>query len=456
MCKIAPRKYVHMLLILSELIIIACCIIMMVFGYSKNWNKKIWMNSKIRTIKELMRINNNESCPIFHINPNGSIEYYQENYASLLVHSGEKCEEHYKKCGILDSLGNIMCIPENETCPINELKVDLVSNNNLYESKGYQSIPLANLSDLSDLSKGYVLYYTNNAVEKEIITKLLFSNETPLYISQDNFIFDYETYSESLKKEEDNDRYDSGSWDRDWDSGGDWGGGGWDGGGSGGGGWRKLGGALYGDESVTNYILQQMENEAKIDKSFKKINNNLWAGTFIGFKDSSHLNVFSEMDFKKSYLTTFPNDVSTAFSSINVIAFIYLIGMSAIRFCHKDQPNEDFKEREALCSKLFVIIPYLIFFIAYFVYIIYEYIAKYMNKNCEILSKVKADPFLEDLFTEIRGRYPNEKYILSLIICYSGSMAIFLLAWILSQIFTKRYMRFMNNMKKNKGDHLLE
>ena len=183
MCKIAPRKYVHMLLILSELIIIGCCITMMVLGYSKNWNQKIWMNSKIRTIKELMRVNNNKSYPIFHINPNGSIEYYQENYASLLVHSGEKCEEHYKKCGILDSLENIMCIPENDTCPINELKVDLVSNNNLYESKGYQSIPLANLSDLSDLSKGYVLYYTNNAVEKEIITKLLFSNETPLYIN---------------------------------------------------------------------------------------------------------------------------------------------------------------------------------------------------------------------------------------------------------------------------------
>ena len=453
MCKIAPRKYVHMLLILSELIIIACCITMMVLGYSKNWNKKIWMNSKIRTIKELMRINNNESYPIFHINPNGSIEYYQENYASLLVHSGEKCEEHYKKCGILDSLGNIMCIPENDTCPINELKVDLVSNNNLYESKGFQSIPLVNLSDLSE---GYVLYYTNNAVEKEIITKLLFSNETPLYISQDNFIFDYETYSESLKKEEDNDRYDSGSWDRDWDSGGDWGGGGWDGGGSGGGGWRKLGGALYGDESVTNYILQQMENEAKIDKSFKKINNNLWAKTFMGFKDSSHMNVFSQMDLQKSYITTFPNIASIIFCQINIIAFIYLLGMSAIRFCHKDQPNEDFKERETLCSKLFVIIPYLIFFIGYFVYIIYEYCDKYRNKNYEILSNIKADPFLEDFIAEIKERYPNEKYIISFIICYSGSIAIFLLAWILSQIFTKRYMRFMKNIKNNKGEQLLE
>ena len=207
---------------------------------------------------------------------------------------------------------------------------------------------------------------------------------------------------------------------------------------------------------MTNYILQQMENEAKIDKSFKKINNNLWAKTYMGYKDSSHLNLFSQMDFKKSYVAAFPNDVSTAFSSINVIAFIYLIGMSAIRFCHKDQPNEDFKEREALCSKLFVIIPYLIFFIGYFVYIIYEYCDQYRNKNYEILSNIKGDPFWEDFIDEIKGRYPNEKYIILLIICYSVSMAIFILAWILSHIFTKRYMRFMNNMKKNKGDHLLE
>ena len=180
MCKIAPRKYVHMLLILSELIIIACCIIMMVFGYSKNWNKKIWMNSKIRTIKELMRINNNKSYPIFHINPNGSIEYYQENYASLLVHSGEKCEEHYKKCGILDSLGNIMCIPENEICPINDIKIDLAFNKSLYELNGYESTPFNNLQE------GYALYYTNNATEKEIISKLFLSNETPLYINRNN------------------------------------------------------------------------------------------------------------------------------------------------------------------------------------------------------------------------------------------------------------------------------
>ena len=443
MCKIAPRKYVHMLLILSELIIIGCYILMIVLNRSKDWNKIIWMNSKALTIKQLMKINNNESYPIRNIYRDGSTTYYLENYTSLLAHSGEKCEEHSKKCGKLDSLGNIMCIPENDDCPINDIKVDLASNNTLYESKGYQSTSLVNLSE------GYVLYYTNNSVDKEIITKLSFSNETPLFINQDNFIFDEETYSDSLTPEGDYDGYDydGGSWD----SGGHWGGGDWDGGGSGGGGWRKLEEEekIYGDLSVTRYILQQMENEVNIDKSFKKINNNLWAGTFIGFKDSSHINEFNKVDFQKIYHTSFPNNVAMVFCFFNIFFFIPLMFISAMRFCHEDTPNEEFKEGEALCSKLFVIIPYLIFFIAYFVYIIYEYIAKYMNKNCEILSKVKVDPFLEDLFTEIKDRYPNEKYILSLIICYSGSMAIFLLAWILSQIFTKRYMRFMNNMKKN-------
>ena len=69
-----------------------------------------------------------------------------------------------------------MCIPENEICPINDIKIDLASNKSLYELKGYESTPFNNLQE------GYVLYFTNNATEKEIISKLFLSNETPLYI----------------------------------------------------------------------------------------------------------------------------------------------------------------------------------------------------------------------------------------------------------------------------------
>ena len=55
--------------------------------------------------------------------------------------------------------------------------------------------------------------------------------------------------------------------------------------------------------------------------------------------------------------------------------------------------------------------------------------------------------YIEDFLKEIRNRHPDEINILALIIVYSGTMAIFLLAWILSQIFTKRYLRLVENTK---------
>ena len=77
----------------------------------RDWYKLIWMGTKALTIEKLIKINNNQSYPILKINQNGTTVNYSENYESLLKHSGKECELNYKKCGILDSLGNIMCIP---------------------------------------------------------------------------------------------------------------------------------------------------------------------------------------------------------------------------------------------------------------------------------------------------------------------------------------------------------
>ena len=49
----APRKYVHMLLIISELCIIGCCIFMIILYKSDEpWKHKIWIGSKILTLKK--------------------------------------------------------------------------------------------------------------------------------------------------------------------------------------------------------------------------------------------------------------------------------------------------------------------------------------------------------------------------------------------------------------------
>ena len=183
-----PRQIVHSLLILSEAIIISCCLIMIIKYDRTSKKEKVWMGSKILTIEKEIKKNNYELFPLLSIDLDGKTTEYKKNYESLLVHSCEICEENYKKCGILDTLGNIMCIPKEEECPINDIKVDLASNYNNYISQGYK------MAHLENLTEEYSLYYTNMKTDREIIVKMFFSDEIPRYINKNNFIFDEDTY----------------------------------------------------------------------------------------------------------------------------------------------------------------------------------------------------------------------------------------------------------------------
>ena len=133
-----PRQIVHLLLILSEAVIIACCLIMIINYSRKGWYHKIWIGSKILTVDNEIKINNNDLYPILNIISDIENETYPYNYEYLLKHSGKECEENYKKCGILDTYGNIMCIPNEDECPINEIIIDEESKYNDYLSQGYQ------------------------------------------------------------------------------------------------------------------------------------------------------------------------------------------------------------------------------------------------------------------------------------------------------------------------------
>ena len=182
---IAPRKYVHMLLIFSELIIIGIiCLIMAIYTIRpKKYSKYIvWIASKILTVNKLIKQNNYEIYPILDINSNNIKKFYNQNYETLLKHSNKNREKYYKKYGLLDILGNIMCIPENEECPINEVIVDYDFKYDEYISKGYK------VAFLERLSSGYNLYYTNKAINNKIVAKLDFFDTYPKYITEDNFM----------------------------------------------------------------------------------------------------------------------------------------------------------------------------------------------------------------------------------------------------------------------------
>ena len=128
-----------------------------------------------------------------------------------------------------------------------------------------------------------------------------------------------------------------------------------------------------------------------------------------------------------------------------------LIVLYALLIMNKeDGPNCRFRSCRLLL--MIVIIPYFSFFIGFFAYIVYEYVNIYKNRNPGNLSNIKANPFLEDLLTIIKDRHPAEEYIFSIMICYSVSMAIFLLSWILNYILTKRYLEMEEEEEKETKD----
>ena len=83
----APRQIVHILLILSEAIIIACCLIMIIKYDRTDSEEKVWTASKIKTLEKEIINNNVKLQPIISINSEGGITEYNKNYNYLLNHA---------------------------------------------------------------------------------------------------------------------------------------------------------------------------------------------------------------------------------------------------------------------------------------------------------------------------------------------------------------------------------
>jgi len=112
-----------------------------------------------------------------------------KNYFELnVIAKNEKCSQKYKKCGIIDTLNNYLCIPENEICPLNKIEfmqgMDIVgietSNKNI-EGKIFTSFKIAekqlclNNNQRYFSENDYILINTVNEV---------YSNNNNIYLSK--------------------------------------------------------------------------------------------------------------------------------------------------------------------------------------------------------------------------------------------------------------------------------
>ena len=453
-----PRQKVHSILLISEIILLLSLLALSIIGCIKNPKKyeKIWFCSKILTLKQIIINNMNNTYPFQKFISENYYSNYISNYSDLLMHSTKnECEANYKKCGILDSMKNIMCIPESGICPLNEIKTSLSGNSNIYEMGKYFN---------------YILYSSNHNVSNNIITNITISYEQPKYITTDNFIFDLETYIETKKSSS------SGGRDSDWgESDGDYGGGddgddeddgdygGGDDGdygggiGDGGGGWRILEEeesteTLYGNNAVTSYILDKFNEKINTDIYYQRIDNNLYIRNYIGFENNQQMEEFINSDFRYNYKKIFPNTPAIVFGFISTIPFLILIIFAITRLNYKDKPNsKPANSCDVFCSKCFVIFIYMIFFIGFYIYFIVIYCLLHKKKiNCDSLKKIRSEIIIEDF---IKSFCSNNNFKIILIIVeislFSISFILFVLGWIV-HIIVQRDINMLNDLKKQK------
>ena len=351
--------------------------------------ERIWKYSKMKTIKKLMEKNNFETYPILYFDSNNNASLYKYNYQTLLANSSKQCQKDYKKCGILDTMGNIMCIPEEDICPINEVKIDLESKYISYTQQGYNYTYIQNLTD------GYVLYYKNNETNNSIITDIKYSQEIPTYINIENFVLDQSSY-DSYEEPDDDYDYDYYEYymknksilfqrkkDRKRKA------------------LRKLE-LNISDFKVYKYLIEKMKGDWNIDKSYQNIGKNIYKGNYIGFQDSSNMQQYNDLDLFGFDSNRFPNVCAYVFGWIVLFIIVFTFGLAQCPISigylsytlHEDSNNN-----------------------------LYETIDKIMN--------IKADLFLKNYLAEFVEKKPSHDNIIALVALFSSGIGLTVLGILL-------------------------
>ena len=181
------RNFSFSLLVLGFIISIIINIVIVQKRSASN-EKAVYCLSKVATVKNIVNINHNSKIFNF-FNSEGHLEGITTKYQRLLnLANNGNCSEGYHKCGILDTMGNILCIDNNFFCPINKLIIDSVSNKTEYLDNGFKEIYNENLF------YNYMFYYKNDSINDNCIVSLLFSDEKPRYITKNNFILDKDAF----------------------------------------------------------------------------------------------------------------------------------------------------------------------------------------------------------------------------------------------------------------------
>ena len=209
---------------ISEFILAVMLLTLFIFGIKIIINKDkyeiLWIGSKIITIDEMLN-NNIIKQPIYLVHYNlvnktifsatNLNNTYDTYYFYLSNLENAHCKKNYKKCGILDTYNNSMCIPQNESCPIKQIIIyNITENLNIIENLN-NTENLNNIEYSSTNIDSEILYNISLPIDSIVDLYKEDDNENRKFINRNNFILNDKIYqyffnsSGKIKKNEDND-----------------------------------------------------------------------------------------------------------------------------------------------------------------------------------------------------------------------------------------------------------
>jgi hypothetical protein len=97
-----------------------------------------------------------------------SVKTY-DDYSKNAADKNKGCLSGYKQCGVLDSLGNLLCEESSKECPVNKI---IVQSINKEAPKDYKYTKI-------ELDSNMILYSTNEAVDQQIVSEIKLSEGIP-------------------------------------------------------------------------------------------------------------------------------------------------------------------------------------------------------------------------------------------------------------------------------------
>ena len=397
-------------LISSSIIIVAN--IIGIYSYFKRPTiedeEKIFIEKMIELFKDKLEDNNQRIFPLISITNSYQTNEYSQNYETLLKQSSNPCASNLKKCGILDSLGNLMCIPQNEECPINEVLIDLQTKQSEYETRGYH------FAEWDDLPNDKYLYYSNTKTDNRIVVKIEKHYTIPRYLTHEDFNppggsgndddFSYGDIPGDYydrRRNSLNFRYLGLSADR-----------------------------FYNRKDI-------FTTGDNIDKTLTIVSDNIYVGNYIGFKDSWSMETFMESDLDYLYNNQFPNSIGVGFLFVVIFIFGLLIIFASCKLCCINFFSKCCEQVPPVCAKFWFIIPYVGFTLGYFIYSINCYNQFYSKQHLGDLRDIEADDLIEGLAKKVKNRHLSASYHIVNIVLMTISLAIFITSEVVDCIFNR-------------------